>query len=140
MKSQKISLPKNPVRVWHEIDASKQPLGRIATQIATILRGKHKRDFTPHQDSGDFVVVTNVDKLKFTGRKINQKKYYHHSGYLGGLHVKTLKQENERNPEFVLRNAVGNMIDDLKFRKKIMSRMKVVKGDTHQFTVTKKLN
>lgn len=140
MKSQKISLPKSVTRVWHEIDASKQPLGRIATQIAVVLRGKHKRDFTPHQDGGDFVVVTNVDKLKFSGRKIDQKKYYHHSGYLGGLHVKTLKQENERNPEFVLRNAVGNMIDDIKFRKKLLSRMKVIKGTSHTYAVAKKLN
>lgn len=89
-------------------------------------------------DMGDFVVVTNVDKLKFTGRKIEQKKYYHHSGFLGGLKTKTLKQENERNPEWVLRKAVREMIDDIKFRKKLLSRLKVVKGASHTFTITKK--
>lgn len=138
MKSQKITLPKIIDRQWHEIDASTASLGRIATRVASLLRGKHKRTFTPHMDMGDFVVVTNVDKLKFTGRKIEQKKYYHHSGFLGGLKTKTLKQENERNPEWVLRKAVREMIDDIKFRKKLLSRLKVVKGASHTFTITKK--
>lgn len=137
MKSQKITLPKTIERQWHEVDASKLPLGRIATRIATLLRGKHKRTFTPHMDMGDFVVVTNVDKLKFTGRKIEQKVYYRHSGYLGGLKKRSLKQENERNPEWVLRKAVREMIDDLKFRKTLMGRLKVVTGVEHNFPTKK---
>ncbi len=138
LKNQKITLPKTVTRVWHEIDASSLPMGRVATQIANLLRGKHKRDFTPHMDMGDFVVVTNVDKMKFTGRKIEQKKYYHHSGYLGGLKTKTLKDEIVRSPETVLRKAVWSMIDDIKFRKTILSRMKMVKGTSHTYNTAKK--
>lgn len=137
-KGQTITIPKTVTRNWHEIDASSAPMGRVATQIANLLRGKHKRDFTPYMDMGDFVVVVNVDKLKFTGRKIEQKKYYHHSGYLGGLKTKTLKDEIVRSPETVLRKAVFSMIDDIKFRKKLLSRMKVVKGTSHTYKIDKK--
>lgn len=133
LKNQKITLPKTVTRAWHEIDVSNQSMGRVATQIANLLRGKHKRDFTPHMDMGDFVVAVNVDKMKFTGRKIEQKKYYSHSGYLGGLKTKTLKDEIVRSPETVLRKAVWSMIDDIKFRKTILSRLKMVKGTTHSY-------
>lgn len=139
MKPHKITIPKSTARVWYEIDASSQPMGRVATRIANLLRGKHKRDFTPHMDMGDFVVVTNVDKMKFTGRKIEQKKYYHHSGYLGGLKTKTLKDEIVRRPENVLRAAVFSMIDDIKFRKKLVSRMKMIKGTSHTYKIDKKV-
>lgn len=139
MKTQKITIPKNVVRSWHEIDASGMPMGRIATQIANLLRGKHKRDFTPYMDMGDFVVAVNVDKLKFTGRKIEQKKYYHHSGYPGGLRTKTLKDEIVRSPETVLRKAVFSMIDDIKFRKTLVSRLKMVKGQAHTYKIDKKV-
>lgn len=138
MKSQKITLPKTVKRIWVEVDASKKALGRVASDIANLLRGKHKREFTPHMDMGDFVVATNVDKLKFSGRKMEQKKYYRHSGYLGGIKSTTLKTELEKSPEKVLRIAVMNMIDDLKFRKKIMSRLKVVEGASHTYKVDKK--
>lgn len=133
IKGQKVTIPKTVTRAWHEIDASSAPMGRVATQIANLLRGKNKRDFTPYMDMGDFVVATNVDKLKFTGRKVDQKKYYHHSGYLGGLKTKTLKDEIVRSPETVLRKAVFSMIDDIKFRKTILSRLKIVKGTTHSY-------
>jgi large subunit ribosomal protein L13 len=139
MKSQKTTLPKAVERTWFEVDASEAPLGRIATRIANALRGKHKRNFTPHMDMGDFVVATNVDKLKFTGRKVEQNVYYRHSGYLGGLKSKKLKDELVRNPEFVLRHAVMEMLDDVKFRKKLMSRLKVVKGTEHTYAIAKKL-
>jgi large subunit ribosomal protein L13 len=139
MKSTNITIPKNVQRQWFEIDASGMPMGRIATRIANVLRGKHKRDFTPHMDMGDFVVAVNVDKLKFTGRKIEQKKYYHHSGYLGGLKTKTLKDEIVRSPETVLRKAVFSMIDDIKFRKTLVSRLKMVKGPTHTYKIDKKI-
>lgn len=140
MKTQKSTLTKTVSREWYEVDASSQTLGRVATRIANVLRGKHKRDFAPHQDMGDFVVATNVDKLKFTGRKIEQKVYYHHSGYLGGLKKKMLKDEIIRSPETVLKKAVFSMIDDLKFRKKLLSRLKVVKGTEHNYKIDKKLN
>ncbi len=140
MRTQKITLPTKVDRIWYEIDASSAPMGRVATQIANLLRGKGRRDFTPHMDMGDFVVVTNVDKLKFTGRKIEQKKYYTHSGYLGGLKTKSLKDEIVRSPETVLRKAVFSMIDDIKFRKTLLSRMKVVKGTAHTYKIDKKVN
>ncbi len=139
MKSQKITLPKTVTRTWYEIDASSASMGRVATRIANLLRGKHKRDFTPHMDQGDFVVALNVDKLKFTGRKIEQKKYYRHSGYLGGLKSKSLKDELIRNPEDVLRKAVFSMIDDIKFRKKLVSRLRLIKGTAHNYKIDKKI-
>jgi len=141
MKSQKITLPKlkEIKRQWFEIDASKKPMGRIATEIANFLRGKHKRNFTPHMDLGDFVVVTNVENLKFSGRKMEQKMYYRHSGYLGGLKSTTLKTEMEKHPDQVLKRAVLNMLDDVKFRKKLISRMKMVKGTTHNYKIDKSL-
>lgn len=141
MKTQKITTPKvnDVTRTWYQVDASGQTMGRVATRIANILRGKHKRSFTPHMDMGDFVVAVNVDKLKFTGRKIEQKKYYSHSGYLGGLKTKSLKDEIVRNPEQVLRRAVFSMLDEIKFRKKLVSRLKLVKGDKHSFKIDKEL-
>ena len=137
MRSQKITLATNVTRKWYEIDASKKPMGRIASEVANILRGKHKRSFTPHMDMGDFVVATNVDSLKFSGRKVQQKKYYRHSGYLGGLKSTTLKTELEKHPDQVLRRAVYNMIDDLKFRKTVISRLKLVKGKEHNYKIDK---
>ncbi len=141
MKTQNITIPKvnELTRSWYQVDASGQSMGRVATRIANLLRGKHKRSFTPHMDMGDFVVAINVDKLKFTGRKVDQKKYYSHSGYLGGLKTKTLKDEIVRNPEQVLRRAVFSMLDEIKFRKKLVSRLKLVKGDKHSFKIDKEL-
>jgi large subunit ribosomal protein L13 len=89
-------------------------------------------------DMGDFVVAVNVDKLKFTGRKIDQKVYYRHSGYLGGIKQMALKDLLKRDPEEVLKKAVFSMIDDIKFRKKIMSRLKIVKGDKHNYKIDQK--
>lgn len=139
MKSQSITLPKTVTRTWYEIDASKNSLGRVATEIANVLRGKHKRDFTPHMDMGDFVVVKNADRPKFTGRKLDQKEYFHHSGYLGGLRTTTLKVMMERKPEDVLKKAVFSMLDDVRFRKTMMARMKLVKGATHNYKIDKVL-
>lgn len=138
MKTQKITLPKSVTRNWHEIDVSINSMGRVATQIANLLRGKHKRDFTPHMDMGDFVVATNVDKIKLTGRKVEQKKYYSHSGYLGGLKTKELKNIIADKPEEVLKRAVFSMLDEVKFRKTMMGRLKIVTGSTHAFNVGKK--
>src|ERR1700744_6257031 len=113
MKSQSITLAAPVKRKWHQIDVSKLPMGRAASQIASLLRGKHKRDFAPHVDMGDYVVAVNADRLQLTGRKVAQKKYYHHSGYLGGLKTTSLKDLIQKNPEDVLRRAVFSMIDDL---------------------------
>lgn len=139
MKSQSLTLPTTVTRQWYQVDASKKSMGRVASDIASVLRGKHKRNFTPHMDMGDFVVAVNVDKLKFTGRKIDQKTYFHHSGYLGGIHEKKLKDELQKHPEVVLQKAVLNMIDDVKFRKKLISRLKLVHGTTHTYKIDKKI-
>ncbi len=137
MKAQNITLPKTINRAWYEIDASGQTMGRVATRIATILRGKHKRDFTPHMDMGDFVVAVNVDNMKFTGRKIEQKVYYRHTGYMGGIRTKTLKDELVKNPDQVLRRAVFSMLDDVKFRKAMIGRLRFVKGTSHEYKIDK---
>lgn len=141
MKTTNITIPKvsEIKREWYQIDASGQPMGRVATRIANILRGKHKRAFTPHMDMGDFVVAINVDKLKFTGRKVEQKKFYSHSGYLGGLKTKLLKDEIVRSPEQVLQRAVFSMLDEVKFRKTMVSRLKLVKGNSHSYKIDKEL-
>ncbi len=137
MKSTKATLAKTIVRKWHLIDASKLNMGRVATAIANLLRGKHKRDFTPHMDMGDFVVVINADKPKFTGRKTEQKTYFRHSGYLGGIKSETLKVVIQKNPTEPLRRAVFSMLDDVKFRKAMMARLKLVRGVEHNYKVDK---
>ena len=126
-------------RTWYEIDASKFTLGRMATKIATTLRGKHKVTFTPHMDVGDFVVVKNAEKVQFTGRKLAQKKYHRFSGYPGGLYTKKLSDRMKTEPDKVVRDAVYNMIDKNRLRKHILRRLKVVVGDKHEFTVEKEL-
>lgn len=139
MEKPQTALPaKNEARLWFEIDASKKPLGRVATQIATILRGKHKRNFRPNRDMGDFVVAVNIDRLKFTGRKVQQKKYYRHSGYLGGLKELSLKNVLQRNPGEALKKAVFSMLDEVKFRKQMMARLKIARGGEHGFSINKK--
>jgi large subunit ribosomal protein L13 len=141
MKSQSITLPKvsEIKRQYFEIDASKNSLGRVATQIANVLRGKHKRNFTPHMDMGDYVVALNVDKLKITGRKLLQKEYFRHSGYLGGIKSQTLGTLMQKNSGKVLQLAVKRMLDEIRFRNKLMSRLKLVKGTEHSFKIDKKI-
>lgn len=126
-------------RSWYEVDASKFTLGRLASRVASILRGKHKVTFTPHMDVGDFVVVKNAEKVKVTGRKLEQKKYHTFSGYHGGIKTKTLKQRIEQEPEKLIRDTVYNMVDDNRLRKPILRRLKVVKGGEHQFQVDKEI-
>ena len=137
MKTQKISWPKTIGRKWHQVDVSKFAVGRVATHIANLLRGKHKRDFTPHLDMGDFVVAFNADKPKLSGRKVEQKKYFTHSGFLGGIKTRSLKELIQTDPAEVLKRAVYSMIDDVKFRKKMMGRLKLVKGTAHNFKTNK---
>ena len=93
-------------RQWYLVDADGEVVGRLATKVASILRGKNNPSFSPHQDSGDFVVVVNAEKLKFTGRKLDQKRYYRHSGYPGGIRSKTAGQLVEESPETIIRSAV----------------------------------
>tara|TARA_B100000424_G_scaffold197560_1_gene154756 strand:+ start:325 stop:759 length:435 start_codon:yes stop_codon:yes gene_type:complete len=118
-------------RDWVIFDASDKVLGRFATKIADKLRGKDKPTFTPHVDGGDFVVVINAEKLKITGNKAEQKKYYKHSLYPGGLKVKSYKDVLEKNPESIIENAVKGMLPKNKLGKSIIKKLKVYSGSEH---------
>ena len=111
-------------RTIHTIDATGKILGRLAVDIAVLLRGKYRPDFAPNKDAGDIVSVKNVGKLKFTGKKMEQKIYYHHSGYLGGLKEKPLQKLFEENPSEVLRVAVFGMLPKNKLRSIMIKRLK----------------
>ena len=106
------------------IDAKGKVLGRVASQIAIILRGKDKANFQPHRDEGSFVIVKNIEHIKITGRKIEKKKYYHHSGFIGGLKEIPLKKVFKENPREVLKKAVWGMLPDNKLRPKQIKRLK----------------
>jgi len=112
-------------RKTHTIDATGKVLGRLATQIAILLRGKHKRNFRPNLDIGDFVIVKNADKIRFTGKKLKQKKYYRHSGYPGGIKEIPLEKLLKENPAKVLKMAVWGMLPNNKLRRKQIKRLKV---------------
>ena len=118
-------------RDWVVFDASDKVLGRFATKIADKLRGKDKPTFTPHVDGGDFVVVINADKIKVTGNKADQKKYYKHSLYPGGLKEKSYKEILESNPERIVENAVKGMLPKNKLGKSIIKKLKVYSGSEH---------
>lgn len=111
-------------RKTHTIDATGKVLGRLATEIAVLLRGKQKSDFVPYRDMGDFVIVKNVSKLKITGKKMEQKKYFHHSGFLGGVREVPLKKIFKTNPAEVLRKAVFGMLPKNKLRAEQIKRLK----------------
>ena len=116
---------------WWLIDAEGQTLGRLATEIAILLRGKRKPVFAPFLDCGDFVIVINAEKVSLTGKKLEQKKYYSHSGYPGGIKVKTLKEVLESKPEEVIRKAVWGMIPKGKLGRAVYKKLKVYKGPHH---------
>jgi large subunit ribosomal protein L13 len=113
------------------VDASGQTLGRLSTQIATVLRGKHKPDYTPHIDVGDFVIVVNAEKISVTGRKLEEKRYYRHSGYPGGLRSRTLAEMLERRPEEVIRLAVRGMLPRTRLGRAQLRKLKVYAGPEH---------
>lgn len=108
----------------HTIDASGKVLGRLSTEIVNLLRGKHKPDFLPYKDMGDFVIVKNVDKIRLTGKKLEKKKYYRHSGYLGGLKKTSLRKLFQQNPKEVLRKAVWGMLPKNRLRARIIKKLK----------------
>jgi large subunit ribosomal protein L13 len=118
-------------RKWYVVDATDQTLGRLATRIATLLRGKHKAQFTPHEDVGDFVVVVNAEKIKVTGRKLDQKMYYRHSGYPGGITGITLRRQLELHPERVIQSAVKGMLPRGPLARRQLKKLKVYKGAEH---------
>ncbi|MEM7807446.1 MAG: 50S ribosomal protein L13 [Planctomycetota bacterium] len=116
---------------WHVVDATDKVLGRMATELATILQGKHKPTYTPHVDTGDFVIVLNASKVKVTGRKAESRTYQTYSGYPSGQHVYSYKAMNEKSPEKVIELAVRRMLPKSKLGKQMLSKLKVYAGDTH---------
>ena len=118
-------------RKWHVIDAKDQILGRLVTQIATLLRGKHRPQFTPHIDTGDFVVVTNAELVRFTGKKLTDKIYYNHSQFVGGLRRRSAREVLQTKPEELIRRAVWGMLPKNALSKKILKKLKVYRGDKH---------
>ncbi len=118
-------------RKWWIVDLDGLVLGRAAARIAAVLRGKHKPSFTPHVDTGDFVVVVNAEKVKLTGRKLVQKMYYRHSGHMGGLRAKSVEQLLENSPEQVLRHAVKGMLPRGPLGRRMFRKLKVYRGASH---------
>ena len=118
-------------RRWYVVDADGQTLGRLATRIADTLRGKGKPQFTPHVDTGDFVVVVNAEKIQVTGKKLDDKIYYRHSGYPGGLRQRTLREQLERRPTEVLRLAVRGMLPKNRLASKQLTKLKIYAGPDH---------
>jgi large subunit ribosomal protein L13 len=123
--------PREIERRWFVVDADGKTLGRLATQIADTLRGKHKAEYTPHVDTGDFVVVVNAEKIAVTGKKLEDKKYYRHSGYPGGLRERTLREELDRRPTEVLRKAVKGMLPRTRLARAQIKKLKIYAGPEH---------
>jgi large subunit ribosomal protein L13 len=123
--------PGEVARDWYLVDAEGQTLGRLATRIAETLRGKGKPQYTPHVDTGDFVVVVNAEKIAVTGNKLDQKQYYRHSGYPGGLRTRTLREQLDRRPTEVLRVAVKGMLPKNRLAAKQLNKLKIYAGPEH---------
>lgn len=118
-------------RKWYVIDASGQTLGRLASEVASILRGKHKPTYTPHVDTGDFVIVINADKIVLTGNKLDQKMYRRHSGYPGGLKEMTYRNLLNKRPEKAIEIAVKGMLPHNRLGRKMFTKLKVYRGSEH---------
>ena len=116
---------------WYEIDANNAVVGRLATVVSKILRGKNKATYTPHMDTGDFVIVKNIEKIKFTGSKFQNKKYYKHTGYPGGLKSSTFSEMIEKEPENTILKAVKGMLPKNKLSNSMISKLKIYAGDNH---------
>jgi large subunit ribosomal protein L13 len=121
-------------RRWYVVDADGKTLGRLATQIADTLRGKRKPQYTPHVDTGDFVVVVNAEKIAVTGKKLDDKLYHRHSGYPGGLRTRPLREELERRPTEVLRKAVKGMLPRTRLGRAQLTKLKIYAGPEHPHT------
>ncbi len=119
------------VREWFVLDVTDKVLGRVATKIADRIRGKDKPTFTPHTDGGDYVIVVNAEKIKVTGSKFSDKKYYTHSLYPGGLKTQTFRELHEKNPEKIIEEAVKGMLPKNKLGKSMIKKLKVFRGPSH---------
>lgn len=124
-------------RKWYVIDAEGKVLGRLASKIASYLRGKTKPVFTPNVDTGDFVIVVNAEKIRLTGRKLDEKIYYHHTGYPGGLKAETAKERLNKNPEKLIMDAVKGMLPKNRLGRAMLRKLKVYKGSEHPHSAQK---
>jgi large subunit ribosomal protein L13 len=126
-----VAKPDDRQRDWYLVDAEGKTLGRLATSLADVLRGKRKPEYTPHIDTGDFVVVINAEKIHVTGDKMNSKRYWRHSGYPGGIRSRTLSEMLEKQPEEVIRKAVKGMMPRNSLARKQLLKLKVYAGPEH---------
>ena len=127
-----IAKPEEVERKWYVVDAEGQTLGRLASKVAAILRGKNKPTFTPHVDCGDYVIVINAEKIKVTGKKMDQKIYFRHSEYVGGVKTATLREMLEKHPERVVEHAVRGMLPKGALGKQMYSKLHVYAGPEHE--------
>jgi large subunit ribosomal protein L13 len=126
-------------RAWWVVDAADKPLGRLASEVAHVLRGKHKPQYTPHEDTGDFVIVVNADKVKLTGAKLDKKFYYHHSGIPGGFTAESYRHLLERNPTFPVEKAVKGMLPKGVLGRQMITKLKVYATPDHPHAAQKPL-
>lgn len=132
-----VAKPLELERKWYVVDANGKTLGRMATQIATVLRGKHKPIYTPHVDCGDFVIVINAGKVKLTGKKLDQKKYVWHTGYVGHLKERSYRDLMQTKPDFVVYQAVKGMLPKNSLGREMLKKLKVYSGPEHDHAAQK---
>ena len=129
--------PSTVERKWYVVDAEGKTLGRLASEVANVLRGKKKPIYTPHIDTGDYVIVVNAEKVVTTGKKLDQKKYYHHSEYVGGMKEATLKEMMQKKPEFVITHAVKGMLPKGHLGRQMLTKLHVYAGPEHNHAAQK---
>lgn len=129
--------PSTVERKWYVVDAEGKTLGRLASEVANVLRGKKKPIYTPHIDTGDYVIVVNAEKIVTTGKKLDQKKYYHHSEYVGGMKETTLKEMMQKKPEFVITHAVKGMLPKGPLGRQMLKKLHVYAGPEHNHAAQK---
>ena len=132
-----VATPSNIERKWYVVDAEGKTLGRLATEVATVLRGKHKPTFTPHMDCGDYVIVINAEKVDVTGKKRKEKIYKRHTGYPGGLREVTFEKLQEKKPEEIIRHAIKGMMPNGKLGRQMYKKLKVYAGPEHNHQAQK---
>lgn len=131
MRTTYMAKPNQVERKWVVVDAADKPLGRVATEVATLLRGKHKPEYTPHVDTGDFVIVINASKVRLTGKKAEQKMYYRHSGYPGGIKAVSAGDLRENRPDRMIEQAVKGMLPKNSLGRQQLKKLKVYAGSEH---------
>ena len=129
--------PSTVERKWYVVDAEGKTLGRLASEVANVLRGKYKPTYTPHIDTGDYVIVVNAEKIQVTGKKLDQKIYYHHSEYVGGMKEATLREMMQKKPEFVITHAVKGMLPKGPLGRQMLKKLHVYAGPEHNHAAQK---